>query len=236
MFRAAIVLQARMASRRLPGKSLAALGARTILGHCIERLRAESGLPVIVATTCEPLDAAIVKEAEAYGALVVKGPHNDVLSRYVLAASMYHLTHLIRATADNPAVDMNAPMRALALLRQSGADHAMETGLPLGAGVEAMTVTALVSASARTQSPYDREHVTPYLRRAGDGRAVSKAAPAAVRRPTLRLTVDTVDDLAAMRRIHAALGGRPAPAPLEDIIAVADRLLIAKPVPLEASA
>ena len=55
----AVVLQARMGSVRLPGKSLAPIEHRSILGHCIERLRLRSGLPVIVATTTMAEDDAV---------------------------------------------------------------------------------------------------------------------------------------------------------------------------------
>ena len=108
----AIVLQARMGSSRLPGKSLARIAGASLLAHCIERLGAESGLPVIVATTTSPLDDAIQEEAGRMGAAVVRGPEDDVLSRYVLAADRFDLVHLVRATADNPVVDLGAPVRA----------------------------------------------------------------------------------------------------------------------------
>lgn len=222
--RAAIVLQARMGSRRLPGKSLALIGRRTVLARCVERLRAESRLPVIVATTTAAIDDAIAREAEGLGAALVRGAERDVLSRYLLAASTFMLTHVVRATADNPAVDSAAPARTLAALRRRRADYATEEGLPLGAAVEAFTVEALRRAGERTDMPYDREHVTPYLRRAFEMKAVSEPAPAPLQRPDLRLTVDTAADLAFLRRVYAGLDPRPRPVPLADIIAAADRI------------
>ena len=222
---AAIVLQARMGSSRLPGKSLALIGGRTVLAHCIERLRIESDLPLIVATTTDRQDDAIVCEAQALRALVVRGAATDVLSRYLLAAATFGLSHLVRATADNPAVELGAPVRTLAALRHSSADYAAEEGLPVGAGVEALTVAALRRAGDLTHVPYDREHVTPYLRRAPGFRAVTTSAPRALRRPDLRLTVDTAADLAFVRSIHAGLGRRSTPAPLTEIITMADQLM-----------
>jgi spore coat polysaccharide biosynthesis protein SpsF len=220
----AIVLQARMGSSRLPGKSLARIAGASLLAHCIERLGAESGLPVIVATTTSPLDDAIQEEAGRMGAAVVRGPEDDVLSRYVLAADRFDLVHLVRATADNPVVDLGAPVRTLNLLRRSGADHVTEHGLPVGTAVEAVSVAALRRAAQLTDAPYDREHVTPYLRRGPGMRAVVLRAPTMLTNPRLRLTVDTADDLALVRRIYARLGARTSPAPLTDIMTIAEQL------------
>ncbi len=219
--RTAIVLQARMGSARLPGKSLAVVAGRSLLAHCIERLRFRSGLPVIVATTTDPEDAAIEREAAALGSPVVRGPSLDVLHRYLMTAEQFDLLHIVRATADNPAVDMDAPLRTVGHLLRTGADHVIEDGLPVGAAVEAMTVDALRRANRLAGNPYDREHVTPYLRRGPGMRAIVERAPAPLTAPGLRLTVDTADDLARLCRIHARLGPRTLPAPLTDIMAAA---------------
>jgi spore coat polysaccharide biosynthesis protein SpsF len=67
----------------------------------------------------------------------------------------------------------------------------------------------LERADAVATAASDREHVTPLLRRHSSFRAVEVAAPIELRRPELRLTVDTPDDLAYLR---AAIG------PLYDLI------------------
>ena len=62
---AAIILQARLGSRRLPGKVLADVAGRSVLGHCIWRLLA-SGLPVIVATTMWSEDGPVDRDADLH--------------------------------------------------------------------------------------------------------------------------------------------------------------------------
>ena len=102
---AAIVLQARMGSTRLPGKALAPIAGRSILAHCLERLQARSGLPVVLATTTLPDDDVLCDEARALGVAVVRGPADDVLGRFASPPSTLGLRVVIRATADNPAVE-----------------------------------------------------------------------------------------------------------------------------------
>lgn len=221
---AAIVLQARMGSTRLPGKSLASIGGRSLVARAVERLRACSGLPVVIATTTLPADDLLCDEARQLGVEVLRGPADDVLARYAIAVSALGLTAVVRATADNPAVDLDAPRRTLDMLRRSGADYVVDRGLPLGATVEAVSAVALVRAAGLATAAYDREHVTPYIRRDGRARGLDLLAPLTLRRPELRLTVDTADDLTAMRRLYAELGPPAAPAPLEQFILAADRL------------
>jgi spore coat polysaccharide biosynthesis protein SpsF (cytidylyltransferase family) len=222
----AVVLQARLGSTRLPGKVLALVGGHTVLAHCITRLRAHSHLPIIVATTTEPEDDLVAREAQRCDADVLRGPVDDVLRRFAMAVKAYGLEDLIRATADNPAVDLDAPLRTLALLHFTGAHHIVERGLPIGTAVEAVSAKAILQADELATEPYDREHVTPYIRRAPRFRAMDGLAPGHVRAAKLRLTVDTAEDLDFMRRALAAAGDGVAadPLPLSAIIAAARTL------------
>ena len=222
--RAAIVIQARMGSARLPGKSLAPIGGRSLLARVVERLLHQGELPVVLATTTLLEDDLLCEEADRLGVTVVRGSADDVLGRYAFAASLLGAPAIVRATADNPAVDLDAPLRTLDILLRSGADYVVDYGLPLGGTVEAMTTAALVRAAALATEPYDREHVTPFVRRDGRSRAIDALAPTALRRPDLRFTVDTADDLDYMRRIYHEAGPAESPWPIDAFIAAADRL------------
>jgi spore coat polysaccharide biosynthesis protein SpsF len=219
---ALVILQARMGSSRLPGKVLAPVGDRSILAHCIERLQAARVGEVLVATTTRPEDEAVVAAAEAAGVDVVRGPVDDVLARFIVALDGWTGPYVIRATADNPFVDVDGPARLLRLL-DAGADYAIEEGLPIGAAVEAMRVEVLREAGALAATPYDREHVTPFIRQATDRFAVCSApAPFEVRRPSLRLTVDTRDDLQFVRSLVDQVADASSLS-LGQVIALADR-------------
>jgi spore coat polysaccharide biosynthesis protein SpsF len=224
--RVPIILQARTGSARLPGKALATIAGRSLLEHCLRRLQASGVGPVILATTVRPADDALERLAHGLGVEVVRGPEDDVLQRYALVADYLDARFLIRATGDNPAVDMDAPARVIDAIVATGADHVVERGLPVGAAVEAVRTAALYQAASQAKDAYDREHVTSYLYRTpGRFRAVSPLAPRGLRRPDLRLTVDTAGDLAFVRRVMESCthpGG--APVPLAALIAAADAL------------
>jgi spore coat polysaccharide biosynthesis protein SpsF len=221
---AVVILQARVASRRLPGKAVAMLGGRTILARCVSRLQ-ESAVPVVLATTERPEDDQLEEEAERLGVRTFRGPCEDVLARFVQAARALQVDYVVRATADNPFVDIAAPARVLALIAATGADYATETGLPVGAAVEAVTVDALVRADRVATDPSDREHVTTLIRRDHSCfHPVERRAPAALRRPDLSFTVDTAEHLDYMRRLLSVVVSPVENPPLANFIAAAEIL------------
>jgi len=139
------------------------------------------------------------------------------------------LFEVIRATADNPAVDIDAPQRCLELLRRTGADHVIERGLPHGTAVEAVSASAILIAADQARTAADREHVTPFIKRDGQFVAIDAIAPGVLRRPALRLTVDTPEDLDFARKVFSWLPGEgSAPASLAEIIRAADRLRLSE--------
>jgi spore coat polysaccharide biosynthesis protein SpsF len=213
-----------MGSRRLPGKTLRTVAGRTLLEHCLVRLAA-ADLPLIVATTTRDEDDAVEAEARRCGALVFRGDAADVLGRYLAAARTFDVETIVRATGDNPLVDGNGPRRVVDLLHNIRVDHVVECGLPIGAAVEAVTRAALERADALVADPYDREHVTSLVRRDARFRSLRAMAPRGLRRPGLRLTVDTAEDLDFVTRVLAGFAPDALP-PLAAVIQAADALLV----------
>src|SRR5215211_6131321 len=163
-----IVLLARIGSTRLHRKALQPVGQWVILEHCLRRLKAGGVGRVVLATTTEPADDALVAVARNLGVPVYRGGADDVLGRTLRAAQEFGLDPVVRATGDNPFVDIQASGRLLAALRASNADYVREDGLPCGAAVEAMTAAALRRAVELATDAEDREHVTTFIRRRTD--------------------------------------------------------------------
>jgi spore coat polysaccharide biosynthesis protein SpsF len=219
--RTGVILQARCGSQRLPGKALALIGGISLLERCLSRLRASGVRRVVLATTEAAEDDALTLVAERMDIDVYRGSTDDVLTRYVGAALAHQFDIVVRATGDNPAVDMEAAGRLLDLMRRTDADYACEDGLPYGAGVEIATTAALTRTASLATDAADREHVTTFVKRhPAMFRVVRELPPAPLRRPDLRLTVDTAADLEFMQRVFAR--ARVAEPSLADLIASAD--------------
>lgn len=225
--RAVVILQARTGSCRLPGKVLAPIADWPLVEYCVRRLLAAAVGPVVLATTALDADRPLLDLGGTLGIATHAGPVDDVLERYAEVAVAYpDAEFVVRATADNPFVDIDAPRRVLKAL-SAGADYAVEEALPMGTAVEGVRREVLLHAQQEAVTPYDREHVTPWVRRDERLIRVAPLAPDEVRAPDLRLTVDTPADLVYVRQLAASLasaGQDPRVAPLRDVVALARRL------------
>lgn len=196
-----------MSSTRLPGKVLADLGGRPVLDWVVGRLRESRELAgVVVATSDDPGDDPI---AEAAQARVVRGPLDDVLARYAIAARELEFEGLVRVTADCPLIDPAVVDEVVAEWRAGGADYVANVieprTFPVGMDTEVIDAEALLAADSEATDPYDREHVTPFVRSRPERfpqRAVTLDPP----RPEVRLTLDTPEDLERLRAVVAAVG------------------------------
>jgi spore coat polysaccharide biosynthesis protein SpsF len=205
------IVQARMGSRRLPGKALADIHGRPSLWYLIERVkRADTLHKVVVATTLRTEDRAIVDLAAACGVGFACGAEDDVVDRFMQVAEMDGAGHVVRLTGDNPLVD---PLELDSLVRfhvSSDADYSCNErhpeGLPDGLGSEVFSIGALRRIHREARTPEQREHVRAMVLEAPHAFKVALlAAPFGVRHPEIVITVDTPDDLAAMRNIVGAL-------------------------------
>ncbi|MEE1557344.1 MAG: hypothetical protein V1262_15595, partial [Alphaproteobacteria bacterium] len=87
MNRSVCIVQARMASTRLPGKVLLELAGRTVLSHVLERCQAIPGIDAVCCASPEGADCdPVVAEAERCGVEIFRGSEKDVLDRYYGAA------------------------------------------------------------------------------------------------------------------------------------------------------
>ncbi|TVT39223.1 hypothetical protein FNT36_16325 [Hymenobacter setariae] len=209
------LIQARLGSSRLPGKSilplpLSALGdTSTILGHVVSRARRAACISeVIVATTTQPLDEPLVALAARLGVGVFRGDEQDVLSRFAGALTQAgSFQTIVRLTADNPAIDPAFIDAAVAHHLATGADYTYTSGLPLGTNIEVISAAALLRAHQAANQPDEREHVTPYLRRHPELFRLETLALAVVPAVAgLRLTVDYPSDYALLSLLFSHLG------------------------------
>jgi len=206
MAHTAIILQVRVASTRLPGKLLLPLCGRSIFEHILVRLgRARVPASIIVATT-EDSAPRIRSTAERYGVPIYIGSENDVLLRYVEALRAYRVDTVVRATGDNPLVSIPYIDRAVKLHEDQGADLTLFPLLPYGTGVEVLSGAVLEEIHGKTDDPFEREHITQYLyRHESEYRVVRGIPEEKLRRPDVRLTVDTGEDYRKMCEIYDAL-------------------------------
>jgi spore coat polysaccharide biosynthesis protein SpsF len=169
----AAVVQARMSSRRLPGKVLRPLAGKPALQYLLERLeRCEQVDRVIVATSTEPSDDPVAAFCETAGVAVHRGPLEHVAARFGEVAERFGLDAFVRVTADSPLLDQALVDRGAALYREGEFDVVTNvyphSTFPSGQSLEVVRADAFLAALAHMDDPYEREHVIPHFYRRPD--------------------------------------------------------------------
>jgi len=192
--RTRVVIQSRLNSSRLPGKALLSLAGMPLV-ELVARRAANTGHEVVVATSDEQYDRRIAEHLESVGLAVVRGSLDDVLGRFVTATDGLEATdRVVRLTGDNPVADGSLIDELLAAVDASPHDYGRVDidRVPEGFGAEVFSARVLRAAAAEAVDPYDREHVTPWIRRTGEHLFVPADAPTDLH--AYRCTVDCLDD------------------------------------------
>lgn len=163
---------------------------------------------VAIVTSDDPSDDYLVEVVEAHGIRAIRGPLDDVLARYALAAGEFATDTFLRLTGDCPLLDPQLIDQVVALKAATGADYASNIDPPEfadGMDIECFSRNALFQCHAEAVTQPHREHVTLWMREFENG--LSRANLQAVSQSQhLRLTVDYPDDLVVVRRIVEELG------------------------------
>lgn len=203
----AAIIQSRMGSSRLPGKTLADLHGKPMLEQLIERVRASRHVQeIVIATTTEPRDDVLVEFARARGLRFSRGSEQDVLDRFYQAAKQFGVDEIVRVTPDCPLMDPDVIDAVVEAHRSGGYEYTSNTvrrTFPDGLDVEVFSFSALERAWREAARASEREHVTPYLRVPDRFRVGS--VEGAEDLSSFKWSVDTDRDLAFMRAIYARL-------------------------------
>ncbi|MBM3545142.1 MAG: hypothetical protein FJX44_11710 [Alphaproteobacteria bacterium] len=224
--RVGVLIQARMSSRRLPGKVLKPLAGTPVLGRVVERCRAVRGTDLLaVVTSDKPSDDAVTGFAASAGVELFRGPLDDVAARFLGASEAFDLDAFVRVNADSPLHDPTLIERGVAMFRKGGADlvtNVLRRTFPTGLSVE-------VVDRARYQEAYDgmdaeeREHVTLHYYRHPDAfRIASFESGRELGDRTL--SIDTPEDFARIERIVSAMDQAERDFDWQATIALAERL------------
>jgi spore coat polysaccharide biosynthesis protein SpsF len=208
------IIQARTGSSRLPGKVLKPLCGRPMLLHVVERVRRAATIAeVVVATTVEPDDQAIVTLCAEHRIAGFRGSEQDVLDRYYQAAREARADIVVRVTSDCPLIDATEIDRVVSVILEpdSGWQYVSNSNpdrtFPRGLDTEVFTFCALETAWREAKKTYEREHVTLFI-----WQQPERFPQYCVRNSEdfshHRWTVDTPEDFELIERIYGVFKGR----------------------------
>jgi spore coat polysaccharide biosynthesis protein SpsF (cytidylyltransferase family)/aryl-alcohol dehydrogenase-like predicted oxidoreductase len=217
------VVQARMGSSRLPGKVLEPVAGKPMLWHILHRLGQCRSVDVIaVATSIDPRDDAVEKFCADEGVICVRGPLQNVLERYRLAAVQTGAQTLLRVTGDAPLIDPGIIDYLVCGMTEAGADFVqLEPGaLCAHEGVDVFSRRALDWLTVHAaEDGIAREHVTSYFKNSPDKvHTVYLPVYKPLARKLERVSVDTPEDLAFLRAVYDRMQVPPGDLPLVAVL------------------
>ena len=214
------IIQARMSSSRLPGKTLADVAGRPVLSWLLHRVAASQKVQHwIVATSTEPDDDRIEEVCAALSIACHRGSLDDVLDRYHEAAVVHGADHIVRVTGDCPLLHAEVIDRVVEAHLQGRFDYTSNTlvaTFPDGMDVEILRGEVLEQCWREAERPSQREHVTLWVKEHPELFELHNVTDT-VDRSALRLTVDEAPDLELVRQILTALSGTDALFPPDKI-------------------
>jgi len=208
----AVIVQARMTSTRLPGKVLNELNGYSILAHVLHRCSAIADADIVCCAIPDSgVHDVIVDEAKNYNTVVTRGSEDDVLERYYQTAKALDVSVIMRVTSDCPLIDPELCNQVLSLVLNGKAEYAcnnMPASWPHGLDCEAFTMEALEQAALQAKDPFERKHVTPWLR--ANTKLIKRNYPAPEKfQSHYRWTVDFPEDLLFFQKLFELLPHLP---------------------------
>ncbi len=195
-----MIIQARTSSSRLPGKVLQKVRGKILLDYLVERLVQCRNIDAIVITTStEPEDDAIVRYCNERSLHCRRGPLNDVATRIRGVVESLALPAFVRINGDSPLLDPALVDEGVKAFHEKGCGlltNVFPRSYPKGQSVEVIRTGVFLQGCAEMIDDGDREHVTSVFYRNPERFGVKNLHIEGASRAEVRMCVDTPTDLA----------------------------------------
>ncbi len=208
-----VIVQARMGSTRLPGKTLKKIGKDTVAEKLIKRLRLCKNISNFVFAIPDlKIDDPLAENLKKNKVGFCRGSEEDVLDRFYKTALKFKPDVVIRVTADCPLFEPFILDEMVEFYLNHNYDYVsniLVRSYPRGFDCEIFSFDVLKQAWAEAKNKDHREHVTPYIYLNKDKFTIfDKIAPDNIKRPDYRICIDTHDDFNMVSKIFEYFNGR----------------------------
>ena len=163
-----IIIQARMASSRFPGKILKKIQNNTIIELIVKRLKkAKLANDIVVATSNNKENKPLIEHLKKKKIKFFCGSEKDALSRFYLVAKKNKSKIIVRITGDCPLADPNIVDEFILDYKKNNFDYLSNANpwtYPDGLDVEVFKRQLILDAQSECTNSFDREHVTTWIR------------------------------------------------------------------------
>lgn len=201
-----VFVQARMSSRRFPGKVLVPLAGRPVVDRLLDAVcDVVPSDRVMVLTSDDPTDTPLCRHVEARGVASFRGALDDVFGRFRAALRKAPCERFVRLSADSPLLPA-ALLRRMLDETPVAADlvtNVKPRTFPKGWSVEVVRSAAFEAIDPALLTADDREHVTTFFYAHPDRYRIVNVSSADPAIASESFAVDTPDDLARLERLVA---------------------------------
>tara|TARA_B100001250_G_scaffold328952_1_gene293568 strand:+ start:33 stop:725 length:693 start_codon:yes stop_codon:yes gene_type:complete len=162
-----ILIQARMSSKRLPGKVLKKVNGIPVLFYLIQRLKISKKIEdIIVLTSNDQSDNSIYEFCDEKKIKCLRGPLKDVSKRFILAIEKYNLSSFVRICGDSPLLDYKIIEKGIKIYHENKLDivtNIFPRSYPMGQSIEVINARTFSGAYNKFNDKKDFEHVTGFF-------------------------------------------------------------------------
>ncbi len=221
MPRIVLIIQARISSTRLPGKTMLPLAGEPLIFRMVERLKKCKKIDeIVIATSNNPEDKVLAEVAKKLNVSYFYGSLLDVRDRYLQCAREFKAEFILRIPADNPMPDSGEIDRLIEfhlkhnpLGFSSNLAQVYGSGYIDGIGAEIFSTKLLDESISRSSSEIFKEHVHRNFFDYTTQTAVDDSwcpiatplAPAQIKRPDIILDVNTLEEYNKIKAIYERL-------------------------------
>ena len=201
------ILQARMSSKRFPGKVLAPLHGQPIIRHVISRVAEVIPLDhIIVATSNEASDDPLACYLKETHVSVYRGPLDNVFRRFQLCINEFPCSWFFRVCGDSPFLQSELLTTMMKYSNDTCIDLVTNIQIrtfPVGQSVEMINAKKFSAIEPDRLSAYEKEHVTKVFYNNPKDFKIMNIESTEPEPTGKGLAVDTLEDLYRLERNHS---------------------------------
>ncbi len=177
------------------------LAGKTLLERVYNTvLKSKKISKTIIATSNLDQDNIIESKLDLLGIECFRGDLNNVLKRFFSASEVYKAENIVRITADNPLMDYRVIDDLIFHYESSDCDYSSFSNGVYGLSAEVFSRKAIHEAYTESQSDYDKEHVTPYIKNNCKTNIIDIEKK--YRRPEISATIDSLKDYIKIQNFY----------------------------------
>jgi spore coat polysaccharide biosynthesis protein SpsF len=160
------IVQARMSSKRLPGKTLLKIKGKSVLERVVLNLNLSKKIKkIIVATSSRNSDKEIINFCKKNSILYTTGPLENVALRFIRTLKRFPCNVFLRISADSPLINYKIIDKMINLSKNKKFDIFTNTfprSFPKGFSVEIIN-TITFKKNYKKFNKFQKEHITTFF-------------------------------------------------------------------------